>query len=259
MVTRELECTGAAPLAQLAKERATLRRFDGTAALVIAANPGWRGMSLAMDCPDDPAAPLAQLPADNAAAYRCVEAAALLAGLRRREDDAIRRVAATELDGIYATAFGILGRREDAEDACQEVLLKLLRAAPVLSPQTSLRAWLRRVCVNYCLDQRRRRRPASQTVSTESVSIEHPGPSPHEAAREAELRDALTRALCQLPQKQRAVFVLRHFGGCSLREIAQILGCADGTVKAHLSRAVAKLRVLLSDWRISGPERSAHD
>jgi RNA polymerase sigma-70 factor (ECF subfamily) len=202
----------------------------------LAAGLIWPGRLLAMDRPDD-----------------------LLARLRRREDGAVRQVAASELDGIYVIALGILGTREDAEDACQEVLLKLLRAAPVLSPQTSLRAWLRRVCVNYCLDQRRRRRPASETVSAESVSIEHPGPSPQEAAREAALRDALTRALCQLPQKQRAVFVLRHFGGCSLQEISQLLGCAEGTVKAHLSRAVARLRVLLSDWGASGQKGLADE
>jgi RNA polymerase sigma-70 factor (ECF subfamily) len=259
MVTRELECTGAAPLAQLAKERATLRRFDGTAALVIAANPDWRGMSLAMDCPDDPAAPPAQLPVDNAAAYRCVEASALLAALRRREDDAVRQVMAEEMDGVYSVALGILGRQDDAEDACQEVFMRLLQSAPRLSPGTSLRAWLRRVCLNYCLDQRRRPGYRDWLFPVDDGVPDRSAPGPEKAAEEAWLRDALVRALQQLPQKQRAVFVLRHFGGCSLREIAQILGCADGTVKAHLSRAVAKLRVLLSDWRISGPERSAHD
>jgi RNA polymerase sigma-70 factor (ECF subfamily) len=184
----------------------------------------------------------------------------LLARLRRWEDDAIREVAAAELDRLHALALGMLGTEQDAEDACQEVLLRLLRAAPRLLPTTSLRAWLRRVCVNYCLDQQRRRRPALQCQSLESLSVEPSRPGTQQAAvEERELRTALTRALLQLSPQPRAVFVLRHFDGCSLKEIAHILGCAEGTVKAHLSRAVSRLRVLLGDWRAPGKEASSHE
>jgi RNA polymerase sigma-70 factor (ECF subfamily) len=173
----------------------------------------------------------------------------LLAGLRRGEDGAFRRVMEAEIDGLYALALGVLANNEDAEDACQEVLLKLLRFAPRLSPGTSLRAWLRRVCLNHCLDQCRRRRPIRRAELLESASLRNPSATPQHRAEEAELRLELRRALARLPERQRAVFVLRHFGGCSLKEIAEQLQCAEGSVKAHLSRAVSKLRVLLNDLR----------
>jgi len=173
----------------------------------------------------------------------------LLAALRRGDDGAFRQVAEAEIDGLYALALSVLGSREDAEDACQEVLLKLLRFAPRLSPGTPLRAWLRRVCLNHCLDQCRRRRPIRRVALLESASLRDPSATPQQRAEEAELQSALWRALAQLPERQRAVFVLRHFGGCPLKEIAEQLQCAEGSVKAHLSRAVSKLRVSLSDLR----------
>ncbi|MBE9566496.1 MAG: sigma-70 family RNA polymerase sigma factor [Proteobacteria bacterium] len=176
----------------------------------------------------------------------------LLAGLKRGEEAAFRHVVEGELDGIYALALGILGREADAEDACQEVLLKLLRFAPRLSPSTSLRAWLRRVCLNYCLDQCRRRRPALQAEPAAYVSLESSSPAPQRCAEEAELREVLREALAQLPERQRAAFVLRHFEGCAIKEIAETLGCAEGTAKTHLSRAVSRLRILLGDLRSGG-------
>ena len=83
----------------------------------------------------------------------------------------------------------------------------------------------------------------------ESASLRNPSATPQYCAEGAELRSALLRALAQLTERQRAVFVLRHFGGSPLKEIAQQLRCSEGSVKSHLSRAVSKLRVLLRDLR----------
>jgi len=173
----------------------------------------------------------------------------LLEALRRREDGAFRQVVEAEADGLYALALGVLGSEQDAEDACQEVFVKLLRAAPRLSASTPLRAWLRRVCLNHCLDQLRRRRPRRRVELLESSSLRSPSPTPQDRAEEAELQTALRHALGELPERQRAVFVLRHFGDTPLKEIAGQLRCSEGTVKSHLSRAVSKLRVLLRELR----------
>lgn len=171
----------------------------------------------------------------------------LLAALRRGDDEAFRRVAAAEVRDLYALAWGILGRRDEAEDACQEVLLRLYRAAPKLSPDTSLRAWLRRVCINYCLDERRRRTRREVREAAELTWPNAGAWSPQEAAERTEFRARLHRALAFLPPGQRAVFVLRHVHECSVKETAHALGCAEGTVKAHLSRAVRRLRQLLGE------------
>lgn len=173
----------------------------------------------------------------------------LLAALRRGDDNAFREVVETEVDGLYALALGVLGNREDAEDACQEVFVKLLQFAPRLSSGASVRPWLRRVCINHCLGQLRRRRPRRRVELLEYASLRNPSPTPQDRAEEAELQTALWQALGELPERQRLVFVLRHFGDTPLKEIAEQLRCSEGTVKSHLSRAVSKLRVLLGELR----------
>jgi RNA polymerase sigma-70 factor (ECF subfamily) len=173
----------------------------------------------------------------------------VLAGLRRGDEDAFRQVASTELGGLYAIALGILGNRDDAEDACQEVFIRLHRAARRLPPATSLRAWLRRVCINWCLDEvRRRNRRGSLLRCAEHGPAAGPLADPESAIEDSQFRQAIRRALLELSPRQRAIFVLRHVLGCRIREIGQTLGCADGTVKVQLSRATRKLRELLRDW-----------
>jgi RNA polymerase sigma-70 factor (ECF subfamily) len=185
----------------------------------------------------------------------------LLAALARGEAEAFQRVVEEEFGGLYAIAWGILGNGDDAEDACQETFLKLHRAARKLSPDTSLRAWLRRVCVNCCLDERRRRkrRGFSESLSESTEPPAAPGSSLQQAAEGAEFRVALARALALLPPRQRAVFVLRHFHECSVGETSDLLGCAEGTTKAHLSRALRALRKLLSEWSPSEVKGNADE
>jgi RNA polymerase sigma-70 factor (ECF subfamily) len=173
----------------------------------------------------------------------------LLAALQRGEDEAFRYVAETELNGLYLLAYRILGNRADAEDVCQEVLLRLCQAAPGLHSGTYLRAWLRRVCVNLCLNMRRhaKSRAGSDHVveATEDLTD---GLATEDAVSEVAFRAAVTEALQQLSPRQRATFVLRHFQDCSVKETADVLGCAEGTVKVQYSRAVIRLRSLLQDW-----------
>ncbi len=58
----------------------------------------------------------------------------------------------------------------------------------------------------------------------------------------------IEHALCQIPIKQRAAFIMRHYEGCSLKEIADVLGCFEGTVKTHIHRAVKTIRMALNHW-----------
>ncbi len=173
----------------------------------------------------------------------------LLAALQRGEDEAFRRVADAELGGLYALAYRILGNRADAEDVCQEVLVKLCQAAPTLRSGTVLHAWLRRVCVNHCLNMRRRARSrAAPELSGELTDQWADETDTDEAVTDAAFRRAVTQALEELSPRQRATFVLRHFHDCSVKETAEILGCAEGTVKVQFSRAVLRLRTLLQEW-----------
>jgi RNA polymerase sigma-70 factor (ECF subfamily) len=167
----------------------------------------------------------------------------LLLGVRQGDRAAFALTMDRYTDMVYSLAYGILGDQADAEDVSQEVFLRLSKGAARLSADGSLRHWLCRTCVNCCLDELRRRarrrtlRGASLLESLPSAS-----PDPGQVALGREFADAVAACLLKLPPRQRAVFALKHFAGLTINEIAKLLGCAPGTVKSHLSRAVVALR-----------------
>ncbi len=138
---------------------------------------------------------------------------------------------------LYGTALRMLGRPEDAEDAVQETFVRLCRKAAELEPER-LTSWLRRVLVNLCLDQfRRRRSRAEEELEPSAIAGAHP--------REGlglDLRTAVTR----LPERARLVFVLHDVEGFKHREIAALLGLSEGSTKSQLFRARELLRAAIT-------------
>jgi len=136
---------------------------------------------------------------------------------------------------VVSTAYRILGRVDDALDAAQEVFLRLLKNLDRIEGDP--KPWLYRVTVNICNDHFRRR------VPVHPPDARQPDPSP-DAAHLVELdhrKRLLTQALAQLPERERAAIVLRDIEGLSTREVAQILGVEEVTVRSQISVARVKL------------------
>ena len=149
------------------------------------------------------------------------------------------------LDRVFALAVELVGRREDAEEVTQEVLIKLYRQLSRAGAPARLRPWLYRVCIRHCCDWRRSRR--RQPVSLELDAANGSRTSdPATAAENLALRESVRAALSALPQQQRMAFLLRHLAGLSTAEVAAALRCAPATVRVHLSRATGRLRDALS-------------
>lgn len=143
---------------------------------------------------------------------------------------------------VYLTALRLLGRREDAQDAAQEVFLRLHRHMARLD-ESRLSAWLYRVTVNVCQDLLRERKRHDGLEATDDCL--GGSPNPHGEAGLAERRRLIAEALGKLPEKERAAIVLRDIEGLSTREVARILGTAEVTVRAQISYARRKMRVLI--------------
>ncbi len=139
-------------------------------------------------------------------------------------------------DFVYRVACGLLARQDLAEDATQEVFLRLVQKSGELEPRARLRTVLYGFVVNVA---RELRRPQLREVDLErSPERSTPPPSP--------LKADVWRHLPSLPERQREVVVLRLFEGMSTREAAQALGCGEGAVKTHLHRATRTLRRALT-------------
>lgn len=171
----------------------------------------------------------------------------LLRGLKRGDSQAFAVAMDCYMDMIYSLAYSMLGNPQDAEDACQEVFLRLHRAASRLRANSSLRLWLNKTCINYCLDELRRRARRPVVSSSENVAaIQSELADSAQLAANREFEQHILDCLSRLSPRQRAIFALRHFLGLTIGEISEVLNCAPGTVKSHLSRAIANLRETLA-------------
>jgi len=154
----------------------------------------------------------------------------------------------------YRIAFDFARDREEAKDLSQEAFLQAFSHLKGFNRRSSFYTWFYRILVNLCLDARRRKgRVAWESLDekTEKGSglekIAHPGPSPDQEAMRGELSRRIGEALATLPTKQRTVFLLKNHQGLSINEIAAIMKTAEGTIKAHLHRAVMSLRERLTE------------
>ncbi len=151
-------------------------------------------------------------------------------------------------DIAYRVAFLITGQASEAEDASQEGLVKAYYALPRFRAGAPLRPWLLQIVAN----QARNRRAASARrlgLAARAAEDRPPGdaaPSPEEAALAQERRRELLAAVDELRPDDRVAITCRYFLDLSEAEMAAALGCARGTVKSRLSRALGRLRERLA-------------
>ena len=145
-------------------------------------------------------------------------------------------------DAVYRVALHALGSPQDADDAVQEVFLRLYTAQKTFESEEHLRRWLLRVTVNWCRDVLRspwRRRTAPLE-----------GQLPAEPEFEAPEQEALYRAVLSLPERYRLVLGLFYYEELSVKEIAGLLGLEVSAVTTRLSRARKKLKEILGEvWQ----------
>jgi len=191
----------------------------------------------------------------------------LLRATAAGDSDAFEELVRRHQDRLLTVCQRLLGDREEARDAAQEVFLKAYRKAGRFRPDAKVSTWLYRIAVNHCLNRLRRRkvvwffslgggersggdrggRRAGPTGSIGPVGPRgafdpvDPAPPP-DAVLDSRRRWALTRrALGKLPESQRAVVVLVRFEGLSYDEVAEVLGTTTSAVASRLFRAMRQL------------------
>jgi RNA polymerase sigma-70 factor (ECF subfamily) len=142
---------------------------------------------------------------------------------------------------VARTALRLLGNRQDAQDAAQEVFLRLHRNLRKIDDAGNLSGWLYRVTVNACRDILRKRKA---TDSLEDWRLSAPSSTEADLGREQQ-RKLVVEALGALPEKERAALTLRDLEGLSTREVAAILGSSEATVRSQISAARLKIRKIL--------------
>jgi RNA polymerase sigma-70 factor (ECF subfamily) len=152
---------------------------------------------------------------------------------------------------IYALAFGMLGREEDARDATQETFLAAFRNLRGFRGEAKVSSWLHRIAVNQCITRQRRARVRSETAIEDEAQHDAGAfaVAAHESpAKQAESRqrtEAVRRAVAALPPELRQVIVMKEFEEMTFQEIAAALELPLSTVKSRLYTALRQLRMRL--------------
>jgi RNA polymerase sigma-70 factor (ECF subfamily) len=149
---------------------------------------------------------------------------------------------------IYALAYRVIGREEDARDVCQETFLRAFRALPGFRGQAKFSSWLYRIALNLCRDwiRRQRRAPVMQMpegIDPGELAAERgPVESIETLVSRRELTAVVEEAMALLPEEQRTAIILKEYHGMTFQEIAEMQGCPLSTVKTRLYQGLTVLR-----------------
>jgi RNA polymerase sigma-70 factor, ECF subfamily len=174
----------------------------------------------------------------------------LIEAARSGDEEAFASIARGSADRLFAVAHRILRDVGRAEDAVQQTLVTAWRELPGLREVERFDAWIHRILVHACYAEARRAQRWSANVKVLSIDQS----TTPDVALSLAARDALERGFRRLPPEQSAVFVLHHYLGLPLGEIAEQLGVPLGTVKSRMHYATASLRAALdADARTATP------
>lgn len=174
---------------------------------------------------------------------------ALLRRIAQGEHSAFEELIRRHQRSLYNLAYRLLRHREEAEDALQEVFLKVYEHVGSYHPTGTVKAWLNRITANYCLN-RLRRLHFQESLDDEERSrpLTSAAANPLETLEGDSLARRLEELLASLPEKQRQALILKQFGELSYQEIAEILETSPGAVDGLLKRARQFLRRALAEY-----------
>lgn len=168
--------------------------------------------------------------------------AALLAAALDGDQQAAYELVRRHGGRVHACALRVLGNSATAEEIVQDVFSKLFRDGHAFRQESSLGTWLYAVTLNRCRNVLRRA-SFRAAVDAKPLVIDLPdeSPDPHQLLEQRDRQERLRKAMGRLPEEMREVVALRFASGLSYDEIAEIIGCASGTVASRLHRAVHRL------------------
>ena len=150
---------------------------------------------------------------------------------------------------IYALAYRVIGREEDARDVAQETFLRAFRALGGFKGQAKFSSWLYRITLNLCRDwiRKERRTPVSQPPEgidiVELAGEAAPSETIEQVVGRNQLSRAVSKAMASLPEEQRTAIILKEYHGMTFQEIADLLVISPKTVERHRANVVEKLGV----------------
>jgi RNA polymerase sigma-70 factor (ECF subfamily) len=184
----------------------------------------------------------------------------LMVQYQRGEVRAFELLLARHRRPVYNFILRFVGDKETAEDLLQEAFLRVIKGADNYKRQAKFTTWLYTIARNLCVDQSRRRKhrkhaslDAPMSASEDSNTLLDVLPSSEMASDRKtvnkELHATMQRAIAALVEEQREVFLMREFLDMPFKDIADVVGVPENTVKSRMRYALEKLRLELDEYK----------
>ena len=183
--------------------------------------------------------------------------------------DAFRALVERHSQSVFRLAYRMTGNQQDAEEVVQEAFLRAYQKLKQFESRANFGTWVYRIAANYSIDRMRQRqkeesrrhtpKPEDQDGMEEEPLNRVPdaAPTPERLTQSVELKKQMERALAALTHAERTAFVMRHWEGCGIEEIAAVLKSNSSAAKNTVFRAVQKLRHALQPFVESGSQARA--
>jgi len=156
---------------------------------------------------------------------------------------------------VFHMAYRLSGNVHEAEDVVQEVFFKIHKGIKGFRHESSLKTWIMKITINLCKNYHRRKKLFSfLSLSHGPQGDEEGSPfeigtqdDPSETIFHRQRLEVLKKAMMGLPRRQREVFIMKHLEEMKIKEIAEVLDCSEGAVKAHLFKAIRRLLPIMKE------------
>ena len=174
--------------------------------------------------------------------------------------DAFRVLVERHSPNVFRLAYRMTGNQYDAEEVVQEAFLRAYQKLSQFAARANFGTWVYRIAANYAIDRMRQRKsedanrePAPRAnddgIEVDAMSfVPDSAPNPERLAQSEQLAEHMRRALEQLTPAERTAFVMRHWGGSGIEEIAEALKSSTSAAKNTIFRSVQKLRRALEPF-----------
>ena len=183
--------------------------------------------------------------------------------------DAYRVLVERHSYSVFRLAYRMTGNRHDAEEVVQEAFLRGYQKLGQFASRANFGTWVYRIAANYAIDRMRQRQKEDARRETPRVEdgdgmdndpvnrVQDEAPTPERLTQSLELRKQMEQALAALSEAERTAFVMRHWEGCGIEEIAGVLKSSSSAAKNTVFRAVQKLRNALQPFVETKAQASA--
>jgi len=174
--------------------------------------------------------------------------------------DAYRVLVERHSHSVFRLAYRMTGNRHDAEEVVQEAFLRGYQKLGQFAARANFGTWVYRIAANYAIDRMRQRQKEDARRDTPRIEdrdgmendpvnrVQDEAPTPERLTQSLELRKQMEQALAALSEAERTAFVMRHWEGCGIEEIAGVLKSSSSAAKNTVFRAVQKLRYALQPF-----------